>query len=253
MEESIVDQSSNNGPDNNALDKNIVLDKVTPDRRSFVQRIIGMGGFAVPSVRTFLMGSAAVAVVPDVYAVSNTCPTGTDIALGIQNPSFAGNPGAPPVNWISQGSPAPGFASYAPTSAQYTGGSPFPTAAYSPTVLGGSGVIRQLTSLTWAGGNTYNLKIWTGLPLKEPDGTTPVVGWPQAPNGAARLYLTMGSGFGQVAAFDLPAPAPGTFVPYIVTLTLPTNSPAVGQVLGVMIYVSAPSGYSANFVITPCA
>jgi hypothetical protein len=85
--------------------------------------------------------------------------------------------------------------------------------------------------------------------LKEPDGTTPVAGWPQAPNAAARLYLTMGKGYGQVAAFDLPSPAPGNFRSTPIFFTLPTNSPAIGQTIGVMIYVSAPSGYSANFVI----
>ncbi len=246
-----MDQSSNNGPGGNALDKNKVLEKVAPDRRSFVQRIIGMGGFAVPSVRTFLMGSAAVALVPDVYAVSNTCNVGVDIANGLQNPHFSGNPGSAPVSWISQGSPAPGFASYEPGPAQYPSGT-FPTAAFSPTTFGGSGVIRQLTSITWAGGTTYTLKLWIGLPLTEPDGVTPVIGWPGA-NGVVRVYLTMGSGFGQVAAFDIPAPPAGSFTPYLITITLPTNSPAIGQMLGVMIYVSAPSGYSANFYITPCS
>jgi len=247
-----VDQSSNNGPIDNALDKSKVLDKVAPDRRSFVQRIIGMGGFAVPSIRTFLMGSAAVALVPDVYAFSNTsCPAGVDIANGLQNPNFSGNPGSAPVSWIAQGSPAPGFATYEPGPAQYPSGT-FPFAAYSPTTFGGSGVLRQLSSITWAGGTTYNLKLWIGLPLTEPDGVTPVIGWPQGSNGVARVYLTMGPGFGQVAAFDLPAPPAGTFTTYLITITLPTNSPAVGQSLGVMIYVSAPSGYSANFYITPC-
>jgi hypothetical protein len=250
-----MDESSNNSNnrvgENTDLEKNYVLDNVAPDRRSFVQRLIGMAGFATPAVRTFVMGSAAAAVAPDVYAVSNTCPTGVDIATGVQNPLFAGNPGAPPISWICGGSPSPGFASYAPTAAQYPGGSPFPTAAFSPTVFGGSGVIRQLTSLTWAGGNTYNLKLWAGLPLKEPDGVTPVAGWP-APNGAARLYLTMGNGFGQVAAWDIPSPAPGTFVPLQISFFLPTNSPAIGQTIGIMIYVSAASLYSANFVITAC-
>jgi hypothetical protein len=134
---------------------------------------------------------------------------------------------------------------------QYTGGTIPPTAAYSPTTFGGSGVIRQLSSITWVGGMTYNLKLWVGLPKTEPDGSTPVIGWPGS-NGVVRVYLTMGSGFGQVAAFDIPAPLAGSFMPYMITITLPTNSPAIGQLLGVMIYVSAPSGYSANFYITGC-
>jgi hypothetical protein len=171
-----------------------------------------------------------------------------DISTGLQNPVFTANSGNCPNMWICSGSPAPGFASYIPSSAQYPRGPLFPM-AYSPTVFGGSGVIRQLTSLTWQGGTTYALNLITGLPLKEPNGTTTVAGWPQAPNGAARLYLTMGTGFGQVAAFDLPSPTAGNLRSTPIFVTLPTNSPAVGQKIGVMIYVSAPSGYSANFAI----
>jgi hypothetical protein len=174
---------------------------------------------------------------------------GVDISTGLQNPLFSANPGSCPNLWICSGSPSPGFASYSPTTAQYPGGPLLPTMAYSPTVFGGSGVIRQLTSLTWAGGTTYTLNLITGLPLKEPNGTTTVSGWPQAPNGATRLYLTMGSGYGQVAAFDLPSPTPGNLRTTPIFVTLPTNSPAVGQKIGVMIFVSAPSGYSANFAI----
>jgi len=179
--------------------------------------------------------------------------TAVDIAGGIVNPLFAGTTGSCPTGWICSGSPAPGFASYAPTTAQYPGGSPFPTSAFSPTIYGGSGVIRQLTSLTWVGGNTYILNLSAGLPNKEPDGTTPVAGWPRAPNGAARLYLTMGDGFGQVAAFDIPSPSPGTFISSPIAFMLPSNSGAIGQKIGVMIYVSAPSSFSANFAITPIA
>ncbi len=171
--------------------------------------------------------------------------------IALNNALFSGLPGNCPTLWICGGSPAPGFASYSPTAIQYPGGSPFPTSAYSPTVYGGSGVIRQLTSMTWTGGTAYVLNLFAGLPLKEPDGVTPVAGWPQPPNGAARVYLTMGNGFGQVAAFDIPSPAPGTWSSMPITFTLPTNSPAIGQSIGVMIYVSAPSGFSANFEITP--
>jgi hypothetical protein len=169
---------------------------------------------------------------------------------GITNPLFSGNPESCPTGWICSGSPAPGFASYAPTTAQYPAGSPFPTSAFSPTVYGGSGVIRQLTSLNWVGGATYQLGLWTGLPNTEPDGRTLVAGWPQAPNGVARLYLTMGAGFGQVAAFDIPAPPQGGFTLDNIAFTLPSNSGAIGQQIGVMIFVSAPSGFSANFAIT---
>jgi len=170
-----------------------------------------------------------------------------DLFVGITNPLFAANPGSCPTSWICSGSPAPGFASYVPTNAQYTVPQ-FPTAAYSPTIFGGAGVIRQLTTLTWVAGASYTLQLWAGLPFKEPDGTTPVVGWP-SPNGAARLYLTMGNGFGQVAAFDIPSPIPGTWAKNEIDFTLPANSGAAGQKIGIMIYVSAPSGYSANFAL----
>jgi hypothetical protein len=52
-----------------------LLDKVAPDRRSFVQRILGMAGFAAPAVRTFVMGSAVASVTPDVYAFVNATTT----------------------------------------------------------------------------------------------------------------------------------------------------------------------------------
>jgi hypothetical protein len=172
-----------------------------------------------------------------------------DIYTGLQNPTFTGTPGKCPTGWICSGSPDPGFASYAPTTSQYA--SPiFPTMAYSPTIYGGSGVMRQLTSMIWKGGATYTLNLGTGLPSHEPDGVTLVAGWPGT-TGAARVYLTMGTGYGQVAAFDIPAPGPGGFSNLPITFTLPTNSPAIGQAIGVMIYVSAPSGYSANFSIMP--
>ena len=169
-------------------------------------------------------------------------------AILVNNPLFSGVTGSCPNLWICSGSPAPGFASYNPTPAQYPGGSAFPSSAFSPTVYGGSGVIRQLTNLTWTAGGPYVLDLFVGLPLKEPDGTTPVTGWPGS-NGAARMYLTMGSGFGQVAAFDIPSPAPGTWGLVPITITLPANSPAIGQSIGVMIFVSASSGSSANFAI----
>ena len=35
-----------------------VLSKVTPDRRRFVQTILGLAGYGIPVVRTFTMGSA---------------------------------------------------------------------------------------------------------------------------------------------------------------------------------------------------
>jgi hypothetical protein len=67
---------------------------------------------------------------------------------------------------------------------------------------------------------------------------------------AARLYLTTAAG-AQVMAFDIPSPARGTFAANPIAFTLPSNSPFVGQKIGVLIFVSAPSLFAANFAITP--
>ena len=242
------------GPENN-LDPNRILERVAPHRRSFVQKLLGIASFAVPSIRTFIMTSAATPNFADAATASNqSCPVGIDISTALTNPSFTGSPvGSPPIGWSISGSPAPGFETYAPTTAQYPAGTSFTEVAHSPTGISGSGIIRQISSLTWAGGNTYVLKLWCGLPEKEPNGTTPVIGWPQAPNGAARLYLTMGNNFDQVAAFDIPSPPAGQFYSFVASLTLPTNSPAIGKTLGVMIFVSAPYNVAADFVIGSCS
>ena len=185
------------------------------------------------------------------YAVSEIQAFGSaisvvDIAPGLANPLFAGPSGSCPTSWVCAGSPDPGFASYAPTASQYPGGSPFATSAFSPTIFGGSGTIRQTSSLTWAAGNTYVLNLWAGLPNTEPDGATPVEAWATA----ARVYLTTAAGE-QVAAFDIPAPPHGTFASNPIVFTLPAGSPYAGQRIGVLIFVSAPSLFSANFAITP--
>jgi hypothetical protein len=182
------------------------------------------------------------------------CPVVTfDLAGGIINPQFAGTPGNCPTSWVCGGSPAPGFGSYMPGPLQYPSGHPFSTAAFSPTVLGGSGTIRQLTPMIWEGGTTYRMTLWVGYPITEPGGVTTVAGFPSTDGGAVRLYLTFGSGFGQVTAWDIPAPPRGSFVPYSIAFTLPTNSPAVGQQIGVLLFVSAPSLFAANFDISSSA
>ncbi|HEY6333153.1 MAG TPA: hypothetical protein VI756_27770 [Blastocatellia bacterium] len=38
------------------------LERISPDRRRFIQRILGMATFAAPTVRTFVMATAAAAV-----------------------------------------------------------------------------------------------------------------------------------------------------------------------------------------------
>src|SRR5262249_30693986 len=48
-----------------------VLAKVAPDRRRFVQSILGLTGYAVPAVRSFVMASAAVPA----FAVTVTTTT----------------------------------------------------------------------------------------------------------------------------------------------------------------------------------
>jgi hypothetical protein len=168
-----------------------------------------------------------------------------DIGASLVNPLFTGPSGSCPTGWVCTGSPAPGFASYAPTTAQYTAGSPFATSAFSPTIFGGAGTIRQTTSLTWAAGANYVLNLWAGFPNTEPNGTTPVQGW--APT--ARVYLTTAAG-AQVAAFDIPSPPGGSFAANPISLTLPANSPFIGQNIAVLIFVSAPSNFSANFDVT---
>jgi hypothetical protein len=172
-------------------------------------------------------------------------PNTTDLVNAFTNPLFSGTPGSCPTGWICGGSPAPGVASYSPGAAQYPGGTVlFPTSSFSPTVLSGSGVIRQNTALKWVAGQTYYLNFYGGVPNTEPDGTTPVAGWPQT----VRVYLTAGPGFAQVAAFDIPNPGKGNFVPNPLIFTLPSNSGFVGQTIGVLIFVNgSPNGFSANF------
>jgi len=45
----------------------------------------------------------------------------------------------------------------------------------------------------------------------------------------------MGSGFGQVAAFDIPSPGLGVFALHQIGFKVPASSAAVGQTIGVMI------------------
>lgn len=227
----------------------------TMDGSTMVGGVTLSNGLAI-SLASFSLGLHTFTVnatdaVGNLSSLSVTFKVGIDIATGVVNPLFSGTSGNCPTSWICTGSPAPGFASYSPTTAQYPGGSPFATSAFSPTVYGGSGVIRQLTPVTWVGGYSYFLDLWVGLPATELNGTTAVTGWPTAAGGAVRVYLTMGSGYGQVTALDIPAPAPGTFALRTIGFKIPANSPAIGQQIGVMIYVSAPSLSAANFAITP--
>ena len=78
------------------------LDKVAPDRRSFVQRILGMAGFAAPAVRTFVMGSAVASITPDVYAFVNATTAA---------PTAPPTPTTPALRWR----PTPSLTSAAPT------------------------------------------------------------------------------------------------------------------------------------------
>jgi hypothetical protein len=59
------------------MDKSIesLLKKVTSDRRRFVQTILGMAGYATPTVRSFIMASAV--IVPALSSVTTSAPTTT--------------------------------------------------------------------------------------------------------------------------------------------------------------------------------
>jgi hypothetical protein len=141
----------------------------------------------------------------------------------LTNASFeSGTNGACPTSWTCGGSP--GAAAYTPTTAQFvpvTDGIPgiVPNgvrAAYAPTGLAGSGSLTQITASTWASGNTYSFTFWVGVPLTEPNGTTPVT---SGPLGDVFLkLLTNGVGDNLCGSttgecrFDIPAaqlPAPG--------------------------------------------
>jgi hypothetical protein len=66
--------------------------------------------------------------------------------------------------------------------------------------------------------------------------------------------LTAGRAGAQVAAFDIPSPGRGQFLPNLISFTAPGNFPFAGQNIGVLIFVSAaPNGHSANFDIAPAA
>jgi hypothetical protein len=183
------------------------------------------------------------------FAVSEVQVFGTlinpvDIGASLANPTFNGTFGNCPTSWVCDGSPAPGFSSYKPTTLdQFPGGVPFSSAAFGPTILGGSGAVRQITPLTWTAGTTYVLNLAKGLPLTLPDNSTFVAGWPQT----VRLYLTTAARE-EVAFFDIPPPQfKGVFEDQAITFTLPANSPFVGKKIAVVLFVSAQSLYSANF------
>ena len=58
------------------MDKSVdaVLAKVSPDRRQFVQSILGLAGYATPAVRSFMMASA---IVPTLSATVTTTRSAT--------------------------------------------------------------------------------------------------------------------------------------------------------------------------------
>jgi hypothetical protein len=104
-------------------------------------------------------------------------------------------------------------------------------AANMPTGLSGNGSLSQTTNLTFAGGNIYVFDFWVGQPKTEPDGTTPVAGFPTVQvqlltngvtdnlggNGTATLTPLTGSGSVQnvgcggncAVVFNLPSPGSG--------------------------------------------
>jgi hypothetical protein len=178
----------------------------------------------------------------------------------LANASFeTGTAGACPTSWVCGGSPSPGFAEYAPTSAQYTPGSDgLPSgsvpngknAVSAPTVFSGSGTLMQVTSGTWAAGQQYSFTFWIGSPKTEPDGTTKVSGPPAT---IRALILANGvtdnlSGSGPIE-FDLTAPAPGDWQEITETFTPGQD---FGQTIGVEFFVSTTNNdQSINFDIGP--
>jgi hypothetical protein len=73
-----------------------VLDKIEPDRRRFVQRILAIAGFAVPSVRSYLLAAPQATML-------TTLPTPTQTAV------------AQTMTTQSQTTAAPGSTTAAPT------------------------------------------------------------------------------------------------------------------------------------------
>jgi hypothetical protein len=59
------------------MDKSVesLLKNVTPDRRRFVQSLLGIAGYATPTVRSFIMASAA--ILPALSAITTAPPTTT--------------------------------------------------------------------------------------------------------------------------------------------------------------------------------
>src|SRR5438552_821873 len=99
------------------------------------------------------------------YAVPGTAwASAIDISTLLTNPSFEGGVDGSgcPNGWTCSGSPGTGFGAYIPGASQFTpvadgipGFVPDGShAAFSPTGLAGSGGLKQVTSSTWASGNT---------------------------------------------------------------------------------------------------
>jgi hypothetical protein len=94
-----------------------LLSKVTPDRRRFVQTILGLGGYTVPTVRTFLM-AAAVAGPTLASTVTTTAAPSTT---------------APPTTTPTPTTTAPPTTTPAPTTTAPPTTTPAPTTTHSAT------------------------------------------------------------------------------------------------------------------------
>lgn len=190
------------------------------------------------------MGKCSVGLLAVGFVLAAVAPSsGAAISINaaLTNPSFELSTGAScPSSWPCSGSPAPGFGSYAPGAAQFVPGSdgllsgsvPDGTnVAYAPTGLAGSGDLKQTSTAAYSTSNTYEFTFWVGLPLKEPDGTTTVNGYPNTVIVSWLLGTTTAGlcdGWGTATLTSLTG-APATFFDNSADCQFNLPSPGAGQ------------------------
>jgi hypothetical protein len=204
------------------------------------------------------------------FASANAYGTTIDLSTLLANPSFeGGNVGGTtsgcPIGWICGGSPAPGFTSYAPTSAQYTAGSDglpsgiVPSGSFvatSPVPVEGSGSLMQTGLGTYIAGNTYTLNLWVGTPKTVPFCNTlssPSCVANVTPSGpiatiTAYFFAAGGQGTGAGSAVNILAPAIGQW--QNIGLTYTPSAGDLGKAVGFEIFDnSGANNLIANYDI----
>ena len=83
-----------------------LLSKVTPDRRRFVQSILGLGGYAVPTVRTFLMAAAVAGPALSNSVTTTAPPTTTHAPTTTPPPTTTRNAWRPALATAQPASPS---------------------------------------------------------------------------------------------------------------------------------------------------